>query len=59
MDIGSAAWMRNIDCITENMGKRLSLEGTVLAQRANELQTEALKVHPKNLGDVVDLLLYL
>lgn len=46
MNIGSSAWMRNIDRIKENMEESLSLEGTVLAQRANELQAEALKVRP-------------
>lgn len=48
MDIGSTSWLRDIDYITEKMGESLSLEGTVLAQRANELQADALKVHRKS-----------
>lgn len=44
MDIGSSLWMQNIDHIAQQMEERLSLEGTVVAQRANELQTEAQKV---------------
>lgn len=44
MDIGSSAWMQSIDNISQQMGEHLSLEGTVVAQRASELQAEAQKV---------------
>ena len=44
MDIGSNTWMKNIDNITNQIKESLSLEGTVLTQRASELQAEALKV---------------
>lgn len=44
MDIGTNGWMRNIDNIAQQMEEVLSLEGTVVVQRATELQAEAQKV---------------
>lgn len=44
MDIGSSGWLKNVDKITEEMEESLSLEGTVVAQRASELREEAQKV---------------
>lgn len=44
MDMGSSGWMRNVDQIARQMEERLSLEGTVVVQRASELQAEAQKV---------------
>ncbi|CAN0020070.1 unnamed protein product [Laminaria digitata] len=44
MDIGSSGWMKNIDEIAEQMEESLSLEGTVVAQRASELREEAQKL---------------
>ncbi|CAN0533201.1 unnamed protein product, partial [Ectocarpus sp. 12 AP-2014] len=44
MDIGSSGWMRNVDQIARQMEEKLSLEGTVVVQRASELQVEAQKL---------------
>ncbi|CAM9281256.1 unnamed protein product [Ectocarpus sp. 8 AP-2014] len=44
MDIGSSGWMKNVDQIARQMEERLSLEGTVVVQRASELQAEAQKL---------------
>ncbi|CAB1107399.1 unnamed protein product [Ectocarpus sp. CCAP 1310/34] len=44
MDIGSSGWMRNVDQIARQMEEKLSLEGTVVVQRASELQAEAQKL---------------
>lgn len=44
MDIGSSGWMKNVDQIAEQMEESLSLESTVVAQRASELRVEAQKV---------------
>lgn len=46
MDIGSRDWMKNVDQIAKHMEESLSLEGTVVAQRASELREEAQKVCP-------------
>lgn len=44
MDIGSGTWVRQVDGLAHNISERLSLEGTVLSQRAKELRSEAIKV---------------
>lgn len=44
MDIGSDAWMRNIRLMIQETEEILSVEGTVISQRASELQIEASKV---------------
>jgi hypothetical protein len=44
MDVGSGGWVKHVDGLTHNIHERLSLEGTVLSQRAKELRGEAIKV---------------
>lgn len=46
MDIGSSGWIKNVGQLAENMQESLSLEGTVVTQRASELREEAQKVCP-------------
>lgn len=44
MDVGTNGWVRSVDHIAQQMEEVLSLEGTVVVQRATELQVEARKV---------------
>lgn len=53
MDIGSSGWLQNVDRIAEKMEESLSLEGTVVAQRASELREEAQKVSTTTCDDVL------
>lgn len=57
MDIGSSGWIKNVDQIAEQMEESLSLESTVVAQRASELREEAQKVCPIY-DDVVRVTMY-
>ncbi|CAM9623760.1 unnamed protein product [Pylaiella littoralis] len=44
MNIGTNDWIRNLDHVAHQMEEVLSLEGTVVVQRATELQVEARKL---------------
>lgn len=44
MNIGTNDWIRNLNHVAHQMEEVLSLEGTVVVQRATELQVEARKV---------------
>ena len=43
-DVGSGPWVRHVDGMARDIHEKLSLEGTVLSQRAKELRTEAIKL---------------
>lgn len=44
MDVGNGQWVQGVDNLAQILNQRLTLEGTVLSQRARELRGEAIKL---------------